>query len=77
MLNLSVRVQPQNEPCFDAQMKVGILKMHLLKQVVKVNVKYNLRKPGQVEYDDNPQAILDRNPQLKKSSTESESPHAM
>ena len=70
-LELSVRVQPQTEPVFEAQMKVGLLKMHLLKQGVKVRVKYNPARPAQVEYDDEPQAILDRNPQLKKSSTES------
>jgi len=29
-------------------------------------VKYDPRKPDQVEYDDEPRAILDRNPQLKK-----------
>jgi hypothetical protein len=40
--------------------------MHLLKQGVKVQVKYDVRKPANVEYDDNPQAILDRNPQLKQ-----------
>jgi hypothetical protein len=47
-------------------MKVGLLKMHWLKQGVIVRVKYDPRKPAQVEYDDEPQAILDRNPQLKK-----------
>ncbi len=31
LLDLSVRVQPQNEPTYDATMKVGLLKMHLLK----------------------------------------------
>ena len=65
-LELAVRVQPQNEPAFESQMKVGLLKMHLLKQGVTVRVKYDPRKPGQVEYDDEPQAILERNPQLKK-----------
>jgi hypothetical protein len=65
-LELAVRVQPQDEPSFDAKMKVGLLNMHLLKQGVKVQVKYDVRKPANVEYDDNPQAILDRNPQLKQ-----------
>jgi hypothetical protein len=65
-LEMAVRVQPQNEPTYDAKMKVGLLKMHLLKQGVIVRVKYDPRKPAQVEYDDEPQAILDRNPQLKK-----------
>jgi hypothetical protein len=65
-LELRVRVQPQNEPSFESQMKVGLLKMHLLKMGVVVRVKYDPRKPEQVEYEDEPQAILDRNPQLKK-----------
>ena len=65
-LEVAVRVQPQNEPTYEAKMKVGLLKMHLLKQGVIVRVKYDPRKPAQVEYDDEPQAILDRNPQLKK-----------
>ncbi len=66
MLNLSVRVQPQNNPPHEAKMRVGLLKMHLLKQGVVVRIKYDPRKPDQVEYDDEPQAILERNPQLKK-----------
>jgi hypothetical protein len=65
-LELAVRVQPQNEPAFESQMKVGLLKMHLLKQGVVVRVKYDPRKLNQVEFEDEPQAILDRNPQLKK-----------
>lgn len=65
-LNVAVRVQPQNEPPYEAQMKVGLLNMYLLKQGVVVRVKYDPNKPEQVEYDDDVQAILDRNPQLKK-----------
>ena len=65
-LELAVRVQPQNEPTFEAKMKVGLLKMHLLKQGVVVRVKYDPRKPEQVKYEDEPQALLERNPQLKK-----------
>jgi hypothetical protein len=65
-LELKVRVQPQNDPPYEAKMKVGLLKMHLLKPGVVVRVKYDPRKPEQVEYEDDPQAILDRNPQLKK-----------
>jgi len=65
-LELSVRVQPQNEPAFESKMKVGLLNMHLLKQGVVVRVKYDPRKQTKVEYDDDPQSILDRNPQLKK-----------
>jgi hypothetical protein len=65
-LDVAVRVQPQNEPPYEAKMKVGLLKMYLLKQGIIVRVKYDPRKMDQVEYDDEPQAILDRNPQLKK-----------
>jgi len=65
-LELAVRVQPQNEPSFESKMKVGLLNMHLLKQGVMVQVKYDPGKAAQVEYNDGPQAILDRNPQLKK-----------
>ena len=66
LLDVAVRVQPQNESPYEANMKVGLLKMYLLKQGVKVQVKYDPRKPDQVEYDDDPQALLERNPQLKK-----------
>ena len=70
-LDLAVRVQPPETPPYEAKMKVGLLKMHLLKQGVRVRVKYNSRKPEQVEYDDDPQALLERNPQLKKQAPES------
>ena len=66
MLEVAVRVQPQNEPPYEAKMKVGLLKMYLLKQGVLVRVKYDPRKPAQVDYDDETQAILERNSQLKK-----------
>ena len=65
-LNVAVRVQPQNESPYEAKMKVGLLKMYLLKPGVTVRVKYDPRRPDQVEYDDDPQEILGRNPQLKK-----------
>jgi hypothetical protein len=65
-LDVAVRVQPQKEPPYDAKMKVGLLNMVLLKQGVTVCVKYDPRKPERVEYDDDPQSILERNPQLKK-----------
>jgi len=66
MMDVAVRVQPDNDSPYEAKMKVGLLKMHLLKQGVIVRVKYDPRKPDQVEYDDEPQAILERNPQLKQ-----------
>ena len=65
-LDVAVRVQPQDAAPYEAKMKVGLLNMHLLKQGVIVRVKYDPRKPGQVEYEDDPQSILERNPQLKK-----------
>ena len=65
-LDLTVRVQPQDQPAYEAKMKVGLLHMHLLKQGVLVRVKYDPRKPERVEYDDDPQAIFERNLQLKK-----------
>lgn len=67
-LEVAVRVQPENDLPYDAKMKVGLLKMHLLKQGVVVRVKYDPRKRDQVEYDDDPQALLERNPQLKNQS---------
>lgn len=65
-LDLAVQVQPENETPYETKMKVGLLKMYLLKQGVVVRVKYDPRKPGQVEFDDEPQSILERNPQLKR-----------
>src|SRR5215510_9619521 len=65
-LNMAVRVQPQNEPPYEAKMKVGLLKMYLLKEGVIVRVKYDPNKPADVEFDDDAPEILARNPQLKK-----------
>jgi hypothetical protein len=64
--DVAVRVQPENEPPYEAKMKVGLLKMYLLKPGITVRVKYDPRKPEQVEYDDDPQAIVDRNPRWNK-----------
>ena len=65
-LDLVVRAHPKDAPPDEAKMKVGLLYMHLLKPGATVRVKYDPRKPSQVEYDDEPQALLDRIPQLKK-----------
>jgi len=65
-LDVDVRVQPQNDPSFEAKMKVGLLKMYLLKPGVRVMVKFDPAKKEQVTFDDDAQAILERNPQLKK-----------
>jgi hypothetical protein len=66
LIDIAVRVQPNTDPAYEAKMKVGLLKMYLLKPGVIVRVKYDPGRPDQVEYEDDPQAILERNPQLKK-----------
>jgi hypothetical protein len=66
MLEIAVRVQPENEPAFEAKMKAGLTKTYLLKPGVRVQVKYEPTKKGHVVLDDDNQAILDRNPQLIK-----------
>ena len=65
-LDVSVRVQPPNDPPYETKMKVGLLKMYLLKPGVRVMVKYDPAKKEHVTFDDDAQAILERNPQLKK-----------
>jgi len=66
MLEIAVRVQPQNEPPFEAKMKAGLGKTFLLLPGVRVQVKYEPARKNQVLLDDENQAILDRNPQLSK-----------
>ena len=65
-IDVSVRVQPDNEPSFEAKMKTSLLKAYLLKPGVRVTVKYDPTRKEQVTMDDEPAAILERNPQLKK-----------
>ncbi len=65
-INVAVRVQPNNEPPYEAKMKVSLLRAYLLKPGVRVLVKYDPAKKEQVTMDDEAPAILDRNPQLKK-----------
>lgn len=67
-LEVAVRVQPENEPPFDAKMKVSLLNMYLLKPGVRVLVKYDPSKREKVDFGDDAQAILARNPQLRKQS---------
>ena len=62
----AARIQPENEPPFEAKMKVSLLKAYLLKPGVRVQVKYDPMKKEQVTMDDEAPAILERNPQLKK-----------
>jgi len=65
--DILVRVEPQGEPPFEARMKAGISKTFLLITGVRVQVQYDPRNLKQVTIDDEPQAILDRNPQLIKN----------
>ena len=65
-IDVTVRVQPENETPFEAKMKVSLLKAYLLKPGVRVNVKYDPAKKEQVTMDDEPAEILERNPHLKK-----------
>jgi len=66
MLEIAVRVQPANEPSFEAKMKAGLTKTYLLVPGVRVQVKYDPSKKKQVMLEDETQAILERNPQLIK-----------
>lgn len=65
-IDVAVRVQPENEPPFETKMKVSLLKAYVLKPGVRVNVRYDPAKKEQVTMEDEPAAILERNPQLKK-----------
>jgi hypothetical protein len=66
MLNIMVRVQPENEPPFEAQMEAGVGKTFLLMPGVRVQVKFEPAKKQHVMLEDEIQAILERNPQLIK-----------
>ncbi len=66
MLEIAVRVQPENVPAFEARMKAGLSRCHLLVPGVRVEVTYDPGKPQQVTLADELQAILARNPQLVK-----------
>ena len=65
-IEVTARVQPDNEPPFEAKMKVSLLKAYLLKPGVCVRVKYDPAKKEEVTMDDEAAQILERNPQLKK-----------
>ena len=65
-IDVAVRLQPENEPSFESKMKVSLLKSYLLKPGVRVLVKYDPTRKEQVIMEDEPAAILERNPQLKK-----------
>lgn len=65
-IDIGVRVQPEGEPPFEAKMKVSLLKAYLLKPGVRMRIQYDPVKKEQPIMDDEPAAILERNPQLKK-----------
>jgi hypothetical protein len=65
-IDVTVRVQPDNEVPYEAKMKVSLLNAYLLKPGVRVRVKYDPVKKEQVTMDDEAAQILERNPQLKK-----------
>jgi hypothetical protein len=65
-IDVAVRVQPENEPPYEARMKVSLLRAYLLKPGVRVRVQYDPTKKEQVTMDDEAAEILERNPQLKK-----------
>ncbi len=66
MFDILVRVEPLNDPPFEAKMKAGFSKTFLLVSGVRVQVRYDPTDNKHVTIDDDPQAILDRNPQLSK-----------
>lgn len=66
MVEILVRVFPDNELPFEVKMKAGITKTYLLKAGVRVKVKYDAAKKQPAVLDDETQAILERNPQLIK-----------
>ncbi len=66
LIEILVRVQPDNEPQFEAKMKAGVLLSFLLKAGVRVKVKYEQGTHQHLLLDDENQAIVERNPQLIK-----------
>ena len=66
-VEVSVRVQPDNEPPYETKMKAGVLKCYLIKPGVHVLVWAEPGKQDEVTLADEPSAILERNPQLKKT----------
>ena len=68
MLEIAVRVLPENETPFEAQMKAGLAHCNLLLPGVRVLVQYEPGKNKNVRLDDQLPAILQRNPQLIKKT---------
>lgn len=68
MVDVAVRVQPENEAPYETNMKAGVLKCFLIKPGVRVLVWAESGKQGEVTLADEAPAILERNPHLKKTS---------
>ena len=68
MLEIAVRVQPENEPPFEAKMRAGMSKSYLLIAGVRVQVTFDPNQKETVTLDDTNPAILARNPQLIKKT---------
>ena len=66
MFDVAVRVEPDDGPPYQATMEAGLSVTFLLKPGVRVAVGYDPSKPQHVTLEDGVQAVLDRNPQLKK-----------
>lgn len=66
VIEVGVRVQPDNEAPYETNMKVSLLNAYLLKPGVRVRVNYDPAKKEEVTMDDDAAQILERNPQLKK-----------
>jgi hypothetical protein len=67
-IRIRVRVQPENDAPFEAEMRAGLTQSFLLLPGVRVMVDYDPRKLKDVSLIEQAQAILDRNPQLRKNA---------
>lgn len=63
---VKVRVEPENEPPFEATMKVPGSRIYLMSAGVRIRVKYDGRDK-KVEFSDDPRDVRARNPQLDES----------
>jgi hypothetical protein len=73
-LQLAVRVLPENEEPFEAQMETGFTSAFLLKPGVQVLVKYNPKNKAEVSLVDDYNTIVGRNPQLIKTPAQANKP---
>ena len=73
-LKIAVRVSPENEPPFEAQIETGFSYAFLLKPGVQVKVKYNPKSKENVTLADDHNTIVGRNPQLVKTTIQAVKP---